>query len=288
MTSTTTPPITVDLLVIGAGPAGLYGTYYAGFRGMSVALMDSLPQVGGQVAALYPEKQIFDIAGFPAIKGQELIDSLYTQALQSEPILLLGQTAAKLDTHPDSVSVTTDTGITVHARAILITGGVGSFEPRELPAGSDYDGRGLRYFVPRLNDLTGHEVVIVGGGDSALDWALGLEKIAASVTLVHRRAVFRAHERSIALLADSTVRVMTPYEVDAIGGENAVAEVTLRHSKNSETVVLPATSIVAALGFIADLGPLDSWGLEQDKRRILVGRDMQTSIPPRLRGRGYQ
>lgn len=276
---TTTDTVDVDLLIIGAGPAGLYATYYAGFRGMSVALMDSLPQVGGQVAALYPEKQIYDIAGFASIKGQELIDSLYEQARQSEPLLLLGRTASKLETHADGVVITADTGTVVNAKAVLISGGVGSFIPRELPAGSEFAGRGLRYFVPRLDELAGQEVVIVGGGDSAIDWALGLESIASSVTLVHRRPAFRAHERSVALLERSSIKIMTPHEVVAVSGEDWVTGVTVRNKKDPEPVELQATSIIAALGFIADLGPLDSWGLEQDKRRIVVGRDMQTSIP---------
>jgi thioredoxin reductase (NADPH) len=246
---------------------------------MSVALMDSLPQVGGQVAALYPEKLIFDVAGFPAVKGQDLIDALYLQAAQSDPVLLLGRTASKLECHPTGVLVTADTGLTVNAKAVLITGGVGSFIPRQLPTGSEYEGRGLRYFVPRLSDLAGQDVVIVGGGDSALDWALGLEKIASSVTLVHRRPTFRAHARSVTLLEQSSIQVMTPHEVVAVTGDECVTHVTIRQVKGTDSVSLPATSIVAALGFIADLGPLDSWGLEQEKRRIVVGRDMQTSIP---------
>ncbi|MDI9917677.1 NAD(P)/FAD-dependent oxidoreductase [Rhodococcus sp. IEGM 1379] len=279
MTSAAAEVISVDLLIIGAGPTGLYATYYAGFRGMSVALMDSLPQVGGQVAALYPEKPIYDIAGFPSVKGQALIDSLFAQASQSEPVLLLGSTASKLESRPDGIVITAGTGAVVNAKAVLITGGVGSFIPRELSAGSEFAGRGLRYFVPRLDELAGQDVVIVGGGDSAIDWALGLENVASSVTLVHRRPVFRAHKRSVALLARSTVTVMTPHEVVAVSGGDWVTSVTVGNKKGTEQVELPATSIVAALGFIADLGPLDSWGLEQDKRRIVVGRDMQTSIP---------
>ncbi|MFD6882103.1 NAD(P)/FAD-dependent oxidoreductase [Rhodococcus sp. NPDC060084] len=274
MTGTTV----VDLLVLGAGPAGLYATYYAGFRGMRVALVDSLPQVGGQVAALYPEKLVYDIAGFTAVKGQELVDGLREQALQAQPVLMLGHTAAKLETRDCGITVETDLGARIEAAALLITGGVGSFVPRELPVGNDYLGRGLRYFVPRLDELAGEDVVVVGGGDSAVDWALALEQVAASVTLVHRRPVFRAHERSVAALGNSGVRVLTPHEVVAIGGENRVESVTVR-ARGDEPVTLAAGAVVAALGFIADLGPLDSWGLEQDKRRIVVNRYQQTSLP---------
>ncbi|MDO1485125.1 oxidoreductase [Rhodococcus rhodochrous] len=272
------PVVQVDLLVIGAGPSGLYATYYAGFRGMRVALLDSLPQVGGQVAALYPEKEIFDIAGFPAVRGQELVDALTAQAQQSDPVLVLGETATEIEHHDDGVVVITDAGRRIETKAVLITGGVGSFIPRELPVGEDYLGRGLRYFVPRLDELAGHDVVIVGGGDSALDWALGLESIARSVTLVHRRTAFRAHERSIASLHASSVRVLTPYEVMGIAGDGQIREVTVA-SRDHGSMTLAADTVVAALGFIADLGPLDTWGLEQSRRRIVVDRHMQTSLP---------
>ncbi|MGA9873714.1 MAG: NAD(P)/FAD-dependent oxidoreductase, partial [Rhodococcus sp. (in: high G+C Gram-positive bacteria)] len=226
-----------------------------------------------------PEKPIYDVAGFAAIKGQELVDSLYAQATQSTPTLLLGRTATTLESRQGGVVITADNGTVVDAKAVLVTGGVGSFIPRELPAGSEFAGRGLRYFVPRLDELAGQDVVIVGGGDSAIDWALGLEPVAASVTLVHRRPAFRAHERSVALLEQSTVSVMTPHEVVSVSGDDWITGVTIRNKQDPEPVELKASAVVAALGFIADLGPLDSWGLEQDKRRIVVGRDMQTSIP---------
>ncbi len=273
------PTVQVDLLVVGAGPSGLYATYYAGFRGMTVALLDSLPQLGGQVAALYPEKAIYDVAGFTAVKGQDLVDALSAQARQHDPLLILGETATTLEHGGDGVAVTTDTGRRIEAKAILVTGGVGSFIPRELPVGSDYLGRGLRYFVPRLDELAGQDVVVVGGGDSALDWALGLQPIASSVTLVHRRPVFRAHERSQALLKLAPIRVLTPHEVVGVHGEEWITGITVQNKKDPEPVQLATTAVVAALGFIADLGPLDTWGLEQQKRRIVVGRDMQTSIP---------
>ncbi|MCD2111322.1 NAD(P)/FAD-dependent oxidoreductase [Rhodococcus rhodochrous] len=267
-----------DLLVVGAGPAGLYATYYAGFRGMSVALVDSLPEVGGQVAAMYPEKPIYDIAGFPSVKGRELVERLRAQAMSAEPVLLLGHTATTLEHVDDGIVVTTDLGHRIEAKALLLTGGVGSFIPRELPVGSDYLGRGLRYFVPRPDDLAGEDVVVVGGGDSAIDWALSLEPVAASVTLVHRRPVFRAHERSVATLQKSSVRILTPHEVVAIGGEERIDSVTVRE-RGADPITLSAGSVVAALGFIADLGPLDTWGLAQERRRILVDRHQQTSLP---------
>ncbi|WP_235737100.1 NAD(P)/FAD-dependent oxidoreductase [Nocardioides alcanivorans] len=268
----------VDLLVLGAGPSGLYATYYAGFRDLRVALLDAMPQVGGQIAALYPEKAIYDIAGFPSIRGQELVDQLHQQALAADPVLLLGRTAVDLTTDDDGVLVTTDNGEQIRAGAVLITAGIGSFTPRELPTGSEFLGRGLRYFVPRLNELTDLDVLVVGGGDSAVDWALALEPIARSVTLAHRRPNFRAHERSVSELHGSSVTVLTPYEVESVSGDPTVEEVTLV-DKSGSREVLKVQAVVAALGFIADLGPIESWGLELHRRRIVVDRTMRTNLP---------
>ena len=187
-----------DLLIIGAGPTGLFGAYYAGFRGLDVAVMDSLPEPGGQVSAMYPEKVIFDVAGFPAVKGQELVDALLAQAGQFTPTYLLGHRAERLEQQDSAVTVTTDQGLAVTVKAVLITAGIGMFSPRPLPVGGEYEGRGVRYFVPKLDDLAGLDVLIVGGGDSAFDWAQSLEPLARSVTLIHRRDRFRAHERTVA------------------------------------------------------------------------------------------
>ncbi|WP_200304353.1 NAD(P)/FAD-dependent oxidoreductase [Streptomyces adelaidensis] len=270
------PEVSVDLLIIGAGPTGLYGAYYAGFRGLSVAVVDALPEVGGQIAALYPEKFIYDVAGFPAVRGQDLVDRLAEQAWRWNPTYLLGHGVTQLDDAGGGIVATTDAGARITAGAVLVCGGIGNFIPRELPVGSEYLDRGLRYFVPRLNELAGQDVVVVGGGDSALDWALSLEPIASSVTLVHRRARFRAHERSVEQVHASSVRVLTPYEVEKVSGEGAVSEVVVACS-DGDRVTLPAQTVVAALGFIADLGPIERWGLELRRRRILVDRTMRTN-----------
>ncbi|WP_434740026.1 NAD(P)/FAD-dependent oxidoreductase [Micromonospora sp. SH-82] len=271
--------IEVDLAVIGAGPAGLYATYYAGFRGMSVAVVDSLPEPGGQIAALYPEKDIFDIAGLPAVKGQQLVDALLTQAATAKPTFLLGESAVDLTTGEDHVLVGTDVGSQVRAKAVLLTAGIGTFTPRELPVGTEYLGRGLRYFVPRLEELAGQDVVVVGGGDSAVDWALALEPYAASITLVHRRPQFRAHEHSVAQLERSSVRIRTPYEVSAVTGDPTLASVTISEVRGEGREELPAQAVVAALGFIADLSAMERWGLQMRRRYIEVDRSMQTNLP---------
>ncbi len=215
--------VEVDILIVGAGPVGLFGAYYAGVRGLRTAVVDSLSQVGGQVTAMYPEKQIYDIAGFPAVSGRDLISGLVAQAAQQEPVYLLGQEAQLLErvtreTSPDDLVIRTSTGTEVHCAAVVITGGIGTFTPRPLPAGEDFLGRGLDYFVPSAADYAGKEVVIVGGGDSAIDWALMLEPIAAHVTLVHRREAFRAHAASVAQVRETSVEIITNAQVTGMEG----------------------------------------------------------------------
>lgn len=267
----------VDLAVVGAGPAGLYATYYAGFRGLSVAVVDALDQLGGQMSVLYPEKPVFDVAGFPRVRAQDLVDSLVEQAATADPTYLLGHHAVGLEHGPHGVVLETDRGARIEAGALLVTGGMGRFTPRPLPAGGDFAGRGLRYAVPRPAELADRHVLIVGGGDSAVDWALCLEPIAASVTLVHRRTAFRAHERSVKELEASSVRILTPYEVLDVRGPDRVAEVDVEGPAGVET--LAVDEIVAALGFKADLAALSSWGIELSRRAVAVDRSMRTNLP---------
>jgi Thioredoxin reductase len=270
----------VDLLIIGAGPTGLYGAYYAGFRGFRTAVVDSLPEAGGQVTAMYPEKMIFDVAGFPAIRGRELVEQLVEQAGQFSPHYLLGEGAERLERLDDgSMVVQTTAGTRVQCRAIVITGGLGTFTPRPLPAGSDWLGRGLTYFVTRLAEHEARDVVIVGGGDSAFDWALNLHPLARSVTLVHRRDRFRAHEHTVRQVTDLGVPILTFHEIEEITGTDRVEKVVVRHTRSGETVTLPAQTVIAALGFTADLGPLTGWGLTLERKQILVDTTMATNLP---------
>lgn len=274
------PDLRVDMLIVGAGPAGLYGAYYAGFRGMSVALMDTLPEPGGQVTAMYPEKMIYDVAGFPAVKGRDLVAGLVKQADQFKPTYLLGEQAAEIehDEEDSGVLVATAQGSRVLAKAMIITGGLGTFTPRPLPVGTEYLGRGLVYFVPSLAVYEHKDVLIVGGGDSAFDWALALEPIARSVTLVHRHDRWRAHEHSVDLVMRSSVTVMTFQTVSAVRGEPDVTEVEVSHVKTKETSTLPVQGLVAALGFTSDLGPFTSWGLTIDNRHVVVDTSMATGV----------
>lgn len=272
-----------DVAIVGAGPAGLFATYYAGFRGLRVALVDSLPELGGQVTAMYPEKAILDVAGFPNVKGRDLVDGLVAQALTAEPVQLLGRTASGLKVDEEAgVELTLDDGTLVQAKALIITAGIGKFSPRPLPAADGWVGRGVEFFVPSFDPYAGKDVVIVGGGDSAFDWAHHLEPIARSVTLVHRRDAFRAHQRTVEQVQASSVDIVTRAEVtalrDAEGADRgALAEVEI--TVDGEATVRPAQAVVAALGFVADLGPLQQWGLETHRRHIVVDTAMRTSLP---------
>ncbi len=270
----------VDLTIVGAGPTGLYAAYYAGFRGLSTAVIDSLSEPGGQVTALYPEKDIFDVAGFPAVKGKELIDRLVEQAAPYEPNYLLGHRADDLVRHEDgSFTVTTSHGDEVSTKSVVITGGIGHFTPRPLPDSEAFEGRGLVYFVRALESMRDDDVLIVGGGDSAVDWALNLEGIARSITLIHRRDRFRAHEDSVDKLLASSVEVLTYTEVSTIEGGQGIEAVEVFDNRTDERRTLKVNKVVAALGFKSDLGPLKTWDIVIDGRNILVDTRMQTTLP---------
>jgi thioredoxin reductase (NADPH) len=269
-----------DILIIGAGPSGLYAAYYAGFRGWSVVVMDALPEPGGQITAMYPEKAIFDVAGYQTVKGRELVENLVGAAAPYDPTYVLGEQAMTLVAPEGGPAVVTGSkGTTVTAKAVIITGGIGSFTPRALPADDGWEGRGLVYFVPELAEHADRDIVIVGGGDSAFDWAYALAPIARSVSLVHRREQFRAHGSMIDTVRDMGVRLLTSCEVTAIrGSADWVAEVEVRHKDSGEVTILPAQTVVAALGFLANIGPISTWGLELEIRRIMVDTAMRTNV----------
>lgn len=271
----------VDLLIVGAGPVGLYGTYYAGVRGLRTAVIDSSTELGGQVAAMYPEKLIYDVAGFPAVKGRELVAALIEQAATADPTYLLGQEARALITDADGRHlVTTSGGDEICCAAVVITAGIGAFAPRKLAVGEDYLGNGLAYFVPDPAPYGNTDVIIVGGGDSALDWALMLEQVATSVTVVHRRNTFRAHAATVAAVEKSRVTMVRDAEVRSIGGNGAITHVDVAIKGDSDIRRLPCQRVIAALGFIANIGPLRDWGLTlRDNRHIVVDSAMRTGCP---------
>jgi thioredoxin reductase (NADPH) len=268
----------VDMAIVGAGPTGLFAAYYAGFRGLSTAVVDALPEAGGQITAMYPEKQIFDVAGFPSIRGRDLIAKLVEQAAQFEPTYLLGTHAETL-TYSGGRPVLGLAGEEpLHCGAVVVTGGIGSFTPRPLPAADRFTGDGVVYFVRRLDDLAHQDVLIVGGGDSAFDWALSLAPIAKSVTLVHRRDRFRAHAATVARVRGLPVRVVVNAQVTRLTGGARVTGAEITHN-GGEVETVPVDTVLAALGFTADLGPLAKWGLALDKRHVLVDTTMATNLP---------
>ncbi|MEU0534511.1 NAD(P)/FAD-dependent oxidoreductase [Amycolatopsis tolypomycina] len=271
---------TYDLVIIGAGPTGLFAAYYAGFRGLSTAVVDSLPEPGGQVTAMYPEKMIYDVGGFAEVRGRDLVDGLVQQAAPFKPRYLLGRKAEKLAPAGEDLELTLDGGEPLRARAVLITAGIGEFTPRPLPAGDGWLGRGMVHFVPSLQAHAGQHVVVVGGGDSAFDWILALHPVAVSVTLVHRRAKFRAAESIVRQARELGTRIITDAEVtrfvEAPDGSLEAVDVSIKGGGEER---LPANAVVAALGFTADLGPIESWGLEIDHRAIAVDSTMATARP---------
>lgn len=271
----------VDVLIVGAGPVGLFATYYTGFRGLSVGVVDSLPELGGQITAMYPEKDILDVAGFPVVKGKDLVTGLVQQASTANPTYLLSRTALTLvsDEAAGVVRVGLDDGTAVTAKAVIVTAGIGKFSPRPLPAADAWPGSEVAFFVPSFDDYVDKDVVIVGGGDSAFDWALALEPVASSVTLVHRREGFRAHQATVAKVLVSTVSVVTSANVVRLVGDGALEAVEIEHLGDRTTSTIKAQRVVAALGFVADLGPIQGWGLETSKRHIVVDSATRTSLP---------
>jgi ferredoxin/flavodoxin---NADP+ reductase len=267
-----------DILIVGAGPTGLYGAYCAGFRGLRTVVVDALPQAGGQISALYPEKEIRDIAAVPGARGREVVAALKAQAAAFRPNYVLGRQATALAHAPDGrPQVTLADGTVVDAGAVILTAGIGTFTPRPLPAGEGFLGRGLCYFVPDPSAHADQDVLVVGGGDSAVDWALALTS-ARSVTLVHRRRAFRAHAASVRAVHESGATVITDAEVEALLGDELLREAHVRVRGEAEPRVLKVDTVVAALGFVSNLGPLADWGLQLHRRSIVVDTRMRTTV----------
>lgn len=270
-----------DITIVGGGPAGLFTAFYAGMRQSSCKIIESMPQLGGQLSALYPEKYIYDVAGFPKIRAQELIDRLKEQMGQFDTTACLEEKVMNVEKKEENLfEITTDKGVHL-SRTIIITAGVGAFEPRrlEVEGAEKFEKANLHYFVDDLNKFAGQKVVVFGGGDSAVDWALMLEPIAEKVTIVHRRDKFRAHEHSVENLMNSKVNVLTPYEPHALEGSDKIEKVVLRNSKTEELVTEDVDAVIVNFGFISSLGPIKDWGLEFEKGAISVNSRMETNIP---------
>ncbi len=274
-----------DLIIVGAGPVGLYATYYAGLRKMKTKLIDALPQLGGQMTALYPEKYIYDVAGFPKVLSKDLAKNLEEQALQYNPDISLNQKINELKVINDNgdrvYELLSETGVSHFAKSIILCVGVGAFMPRKLDL---YDvkkleGKGVYYFVSNIEIFRNKKILIVGGGDSAVDWANSLVSIADKLTLIHRRDEFKAHEDNVRKMFESKVDVKLWYELKAVYGTEHVTGATIFNNKTNEEIDLELDYILLNLGFIANLGNIKNWGLNIDKNNIIVNTTMQTNLP---------
>ena len=274
-------PELFDVTILGGGPTGLYGAYYAGFRRLRTKIVESLEALGGQVTALYPEKWIYDVAGFPKVLGRVLIDDLTEQAMQYQPTVCLGETVGSLVTHPDRTIEVTSERTTHLTKTLLITAGIGAFHPKTFKNAliDGYDGRGLYYFVRNFQEFRDRRVLIVGGGDSAVDWALGLLGIARSITLIHRRDQFRAHEDSVHKMLTSPIQVKTFYELRRLEGTDRVERAVIYQNKTNIDETIEVDAVIASLGFLSTLGPIQGWGLELDHDSVRVNTRMETNLP---------
>ncbi|SHE13472.1 thioredoxin reductase [Chlamydia abortus] len=259
----------------------MFAAFYAGMRQASAKIIESMPQLGGQLSALYPEKYIYDVAGFPKVRAQELIDNLSQQMNLFPTEVCLEEKVVKVEKKEERLfEVTTNKGVH-YSRAVVITGGIGAFQPRklDLPEAFRYENANLHYFVKDLQAFAGQKVVITGGGDSAVDWALMLEPVAEQVTLVHRRDKFRAHEHSVETLMQSRVNVVTPKEIVQLHGEDRIHKVTLKDIQSGELTEMETGAVIVNFGFVSSLGPITEWGLAIENGSIVVDSRMETSIP---------
>lgn len=268
------------MTIIGGGPVGLFTAFYAGMRQASVKIIESLPQLGGQLEALYPDKYVYDVAGFPKVKASDLVERLTEQMNQFENDVCLNEEVKEVTKENDIFQI--KTGKQSHySKTIIITAGNGAFKPRtmNLENEAQFDGKNLHYRIKEINDFKDKDVVVFGGGDSAVDWALMLENIASNVTIVHRRDRFRAHEHSVNQMKESTVNILTPFIPTEITGISKIETIKLKQAKGDQHIELEADDFLINYGFISNLGPINDWGLAIEKNSILVNSKAETNIP---------
>jgi thioredoxin reductase len=277
-----------DISIIGGGPTGLFAAFYAGMRGASARIIDALPALGGQLMALYPEKYIFDVAGFPKVLAKDLVRDMATQGLQFGATTHLGQVVTglrRIENGNGSHFVLETSEDDYPTKTIIIAAGIGAFEARKLGIeGEDrYEEKGLFFKVLDPQQFEGQRVLLVGGGDSAFDWAVNLQGIAKSIMLIHRRDGFRAHQATINQVQEFSRKgkceLRTFWEVKALHGNGKVERVTLVNSKTKEEETLDMDAVIPLLGFHSDLGAIKEWGLDTEKADIKVDQVMATNVP---------
>lgn len=276
---------TYDFTIIGAGPTGLFAAFYAGLRGMKTKIIEALPEPGGQLAVLYPEKFIYDVPGHPKILAKDLVKLLVEQTDLFHPTMVFDrriETLTQADRDGEHVW-RLGTPVEAHySRTVLISGGVGAFSPNKLdrPGVSEFEGRGVYYFIKDKRPLRGKRVLIVGGGDTAVDWCLNLKDWAKAITLIHRRDQFRAHEASLTALRMTEIPILTFWELKRVIGEEQVVGATIFDNRTGEERDIEVDVVLVNIGFKAMLGPIGAWGLEMaDQRHIRVNGFMETNLP---------
>jgi thioredoxin reductase (NADPH) len=278
--------VEADAIIIGAGPVGLFAIFELGLLDMRAAVVDILDKPGGQCAELYPEKPIYDIPGYPVINGDDLIEKLLEQAKPFHPTFHLGEMVETLAKDPDGrFRLTTDRGKTLLGKVVIIAAGGGSFQPKRppVPGIEAFEGSSVFYSVRRMEDFRGHDVVIVGGGDSALDWTLNLQPLAKSLTLIHRRDEFRASPDSVnkmKALVNAEKIGFQMGQVSSLKGEGGVLAAALVKDPKGETVEVPATRLLPFFGLTMKLGPVANFGINLNENLIPVDpAAFQTSTP---------
>jgi thioredoxin reductase (NADPH) len=273
-----------DITIIGGGPTGLFAAFYAGMRGVSTRIIDTLPDLGGQLTALYPEKYIYDVGGFPRILARDLAKALIEQGLQFGADVRLEEQVQGLQRQEDGSFVIETDKDAYPTKTILIAAGKGAFAPRSLecPGYDELLGKGVTYHVKDPAAYYDKKVLVVGGGDSAVDWVLNLQGKTERLILIHRRDGFRAHAHSMKLLREAVdsgaIELLTHKEVKVIDGDVCVRSVTIFDNRTKEETSFDVDAVIALIGFKPDLGPLASWGLEFEKHSIKVNHRLETNI----------
>lgn len=270
----------VDVTVVGGGPVGLFASFYAGLRGMSVRIVDSLPELGGQLTALYPEKYVYDMPGFPKVLAKDLAREMVAQGTQFGPEVVLGDTATRLDADAEGYVLTTASGKRLPTRTLILAAGVGAFTPTRLGVDreAEFEGKGLTYGVRDKAALAGKRIAVVGGGDSAMDWCLNLEPIAREICLIHRRDQFRAHEDSVRQVMAGRTEVLTWTQVRELHGDERLEAITIENTQTKETVRREVDALVINVGFKSSLGPMLDWGLTIEKNQIVTDSLFRTNL----------
>lgn len=273
----------VDVTIIGGGPTGLYGLFYAGMRGVSARVIDALPELGGQLTALYPEKDVFDVAGFPKILAKDLARALVEQGTQFDPDVCLDERVLELNPSDGIFELRTDAGVRP-TKTVVIAAGKGAFKPRilDVPGWDRFYKDGIWSHVRDPEHFRDRRVLIVGGGDSAFDWSWGLRDVASELVHIHRSNRYRAHAHTVSLVEEAheqgELELLTYHEVEAIHGEERVEAVTIYHNKSDDKRRLEVDDVLALIGFVPNIGPIAEWGLKLEGNTIRVDSRMRTNV----------